>query len=944
MALKEQPLSHPYLFFSQDDLPGLRARSQRQPYTACHRLILDTAEHILAQAPPPEPAAGPPTAKDEDGFLAEYLEAHYQFYTAAYALHYYVQVLAFAYLLSGDERYGRKARQWVVHFTEWQFWGPQAAPHGVQAAHCLLGTTLAYDWLGDLLTQDQRRLLQETMSLHITAFRQRWIAPPEDQIGATQHLDTSATWVCLAAAGTASLALLYADPAAAGWAEEWAQLLAQQVLPASFGDDGSFQEGTGWWDIYALRQGVLFMDALVHCGGPDLFADKNLRTYPHYLLQSTAAWNLERPPQTRCWANFQPPSPFHYRYVLLRLATAGAAADVFHAASRCALEVPLHTPLDWFYRQLHRVAYEPGRWYTVSLSWDIDQCTYTVGIDQHSWTIAVEGEWGAVDGVRFSCSGAGKGIHVRHLGVRPGVQPATALLEAAAELHVGNYIAAAEISAPHLHMPELCLDFSAEPKGTVWFQIHKGDIADCARIRLCRQGVPGPGLELAAVDLFPAAGADFLQCDSQGHTAPLNGYSGGQIWFDGPWEYLWYDEQLEARPPDPPQSRLFATTGLAYLRGAKAELRLRAGPALSKDRGDQNAFAIRLGDELMAGDLPQAAAGETALSQRQYDLDRYFLNTFACNTLLVNGNGQEVGGHERQWKNKLKQNHNGRIEHFFATPHFDAVESEAGNAYADLAGFRRRIAYIKPDYFVLADEVEAPSSVDIEWLFHTTQALQVEGNRAHVQGREHGLELVILIPDDALQNAQTPALLERERTQYARLHLRGEQLRILAVFIPLHGSGRPTFKPEYLSSRNGYGIHCVRGGASDLILFRAAAQDSLSLESVRSDASSVFIRRSGRSTPSLYAMVGGTHLSVRSELVRADRPLDLFAHRTAQRLNARVEAAAATQVRLVTGMPPRTVRLDGAELTADIYTYTPQGKCLTLEIPAGAHEIDINLK
>jgi hypothetical protein len=70
----------------------------------------------------------------------------------------------------------------------------------------------------------------------------------------------------------------------------------------------------------------------------------------------------------------------------------------------------------------------------------------------------------------------------------------------------------------------------------------------------------------------------------------------------------------------------------------------------------------------------------------------------------------------------------------------------------------------------------------------------------------------------------------------------------------------------------------------------------------------------------------------------------LFAHRTAQRLNARVEAAAATQVRLVTGMPPRTVRLDGAELTADIYTYTPQGKCLTLEIPAGAHEIDINLK
>ena len=69
MALKDQPLSHPYLFFTQDDLPGLRARSQRQPFAACHRLILNTAAHIAAQTPPPQPAPGPPTAKDEDGFL-----------------------------------------------------------------------------------------------------------------------------------------------------------------------------------------------------------------------------------------------------------------------------------------------------------------------------------------------------------------------------------------------------------------------------------------------------------------------------------------------------------------------------------------------------------------------------------------------------------------------------------------------------------------------------------------------------------------------------------------------------------------------------------------------------------------------------------------------------------------------------------------------------------
>jgi len=73
----------------------------------------------------------------------------------------------------------------------------------------------------------------------------------------------------------------------------------------------------------------------------------------------------------------------------------------------------------------------------------------------------------------------------------------------------------------------------------------------------------------------------------------------------------------------------------------------------------------------------------------------------------------------------------------------DYAAGEAGRAYTGLGGFRRRIAYIKPDYFVLADQMEAPSAVEVEWLLHTTCPLELaEEGRAYVRGEGRGLALL----------------------------------------------------------------------------------------------------------------------------------------------------------------------------------------------------------
>ena len=939
---REQHL-HPYLFFSPEDLPALRARSEGQPHAAGYRLLLDTASRLVADPIPGQPPLFPADSKGVSKHSTPAsLRVYYQFYTAGHALQAYGQVLAFAYALSSEESYAVRARDWALSYAAWQRWSPQSAADDLPAAHCLLGSGLIYDWLGDFLEAEERQLLRRAMVRQLRAFHRGWQAASAPLAG------SASSWVCLAAAGLGCLALLYEEEEASSWVEEVTRLFQARVLPASFGRQGEFREGTGWWGIYALRQGVLFFDALKRCSGIDLFLDPGLQAYPDYLLQSTNAFDVEKGPMERSWAQGYPPSPCHYRYILLRLATACRAGDLFHLASRSGLQVPGGTPLDWFYYQLHRIPYEADRWYTVSLSWNAVEGTCSLSVNQRVWTFPVEGVLAGVDGVLFTASGIGGGYRLRHLGARSGRREAAVVLEQAAELRIGGRPPDAT-PVTSLRTPELHMDFLPAPTGTVWFQICKADLLDRATIRLTCAGRPGPGLELDAIDIFPVQGADFKRVDADGLTAPPGGWNSGQVWFDGPWEYLWCDPELPARLPSPRHSCHFADAGLVFLRGDSEdspELRFRAGPDTGRDCGDQNGFSLFIAGEALVGGLPRAASGDPFLSSRQRGLDRYFLDTFASNALIVDGQPQQRERPAEQWIGSQTETRRGRIESFFTSSAFDAVTGEAGSVYPGLSGFRRRIAYIKPDYFVLADAIQAAPGSRVEWLLHTVHPLQLDGLEAMIRGSRCDLELFLLQPaDGVVEKKETPAVLERERTSYLSLQLSADDPRVLAVFVPRPHSAQPRFSPTIVDGRGGCGVRLTRGGGTvDFVLFRDLQQESLMVEGLRSDAELVFARRSGRDAPSTYGLVGGTQLKVRTALMQADHPVDLFVHQTAVRFSARVQAAADLELRLVVGGAPKTVRLDGQALAADAYEYSARGRRLSLAVPAGLHEIDVTTK
>jgi hypothetical protein len=931
----QAPCPAPYLFFGPHDLPALRARSADPPFDECRALIKASAACLAAMPIPQQPDPGPLVARENGVFLDEFLQAHYAYLAAGQALQNCGQVLAFAYLLDGDEAMGARARQWVLALAGWSCWGPAADPFGYQAAPALAGTAVLYDWLAGVLNLDDRRRLQQAMSRQLEGTAGRW---PPATTGAA--LGGNTAWSCMAAAGLASLALLEDDERAPAWAARWAGLFGR-ALPAAFAADGAYQEGVGWWDLCALRAGLPFMAALRRCGGPDLYESGGLRAYPSFLLGASRAFERDTGPQPRSWARFLPPSPLHYRHVLLHLAAA-FGDRVLAGVAGPDLKVPEGTPLDWFFFYWQRVPYDAGRWYTVELSWDAVAGSFTMAVDGRTWSMDVgpDPDLDNIDGLCFS----GEGLRLRHLGVRPGAQEAVALLEQETELTLGQ---GHEVSGALLEASQLRLRFAAAASGTVWFQACKTSDRQAAAAHLTADGKRGPGMRMEAVGLFPDLAADFRFADAEGRAWPPGAQPGGRVWFDGPWEYLWRQGMPPAAAVPPRSSTFFPHAGLAFLRhgpDADIELRLRAGPAWGRDRGDQNAFVLSIGGQPLAGEVPEAASGDSRPGRRQYELGNFYLNTFASNTLLVDGRPQEREGLEEQWGKAGDPSCNGHIESFFSAPAFDVAIGEAGGAYAGLKGFCRSIVFVKPDYFFIVDHIDADRERQIEWLLHTNGRLEVDGNRARLEGSEGAAEVFFLDPEGAGPECRwAPAQLENERTPYLCLPLKGQRVQIGTVLVPLAPGTTTEIQPERLSVRGGVAMRLRRGNGHDLLICRDPQGEGIGVDGVRSDGQLAFLRRD-RDLPVYYALVGGTRLHWRTELVGLAQAGSVAVQRSSSRLRAWTGGEAGNTLRLHLGNRPRFVRLNGQRLEAGAWVYSPQGRRLSIEVPPGSHELDVALK
>ena len=166
-----------------------------------------------------------------------------------------IATLSFAWLISREPRYLNAAAQWAAASCGYPTWGLDAKSgksldYGLAYGHQLLGLAMLYDYAGAKLDPETRNLVRRTLldrgSTQFRAYRE--LKPAYLQ----NH-----TWINSTGMLAAAMALSGEEPQTAGWIELVRAILARTA--AMLADDGSSQEGVGYWEY-----GLIYLLQLVH--------------------------------------------------------------------------------------------------------------------------------------------------------------------------------------------------------------------------------------------------------------------------------------------------------------------------------------------------------------------------------------------------------------------------------------------------------------------------------------------------------------------------------------------------------------------------------------------------------------------------------------------------------------------------------------------------------
>ena len=214
---------------------------------------------------------------------------------------------------------------------------------------------------------------------------------------------------------------------------------------------------------------------------------------------------------------------------------------------------------------------------------------------------------------------------------------------------------------------------------------------------------------------------------------PRDDPSGQREGAHGAWMHLlWYDSAVRPTPPgDLLTMRHFADMDLVSMRSDwgrdAAVLVFHAGPGPGhRNTADRQRTAMRgFGPGHAHPDINAFsifARGQWLAVDPGYS---HVKDTRDHSTVIVNGKGQagEGGAWLDYWAFQQRQPVPS-IRLAESAPAYDTVLGDAGGIYVDearLRHFRRQVLFLKPDVFVIADDLEARRASRFEWLLHAPE-------------------------------------------------------------------------------------------------------------------------------------------------------------------------------------------------------------------------------
>jgi Heparinase II/III-like protein/Heparinase II/III N-terminus len=263
---------------------------------------------------------------------------------------------------------------------------------------------------------------------------------------------------------------------------------------------------------------------------------------------------------------------------------------------------------------------------------------------------------------------------------------------------------------------------------------------------------------------------------------------------------------------------------------------------------------------------------------------RYFRDTAAHNTVVVDGESQATYRGRLRWS----QGYRATPHHWVTTACMDYAEG-SHDGYTRLASpvqHRRGVLFMKPDYWLLRDELTGEGEHQIDRYFHLAPDFDptVLGSRVSARDRDGVGLLIIALEDDALtthvwtdgdapedgwvatgygQRRRAPAFSFRTRiTGPTVLHtllvpFRGTPPRLEVTPLVDAGFGR--------TLNRGFVIRI--GSVHDRVIFNGCDQGVVTTPSLETDARVALIRRDGSDRIVSCAMVDGSQLACEDQVL-----------------------------------------------------------------------------
>lgn len=260
--IKRIPEEHPRLFFRPEDVPRFRDLAGGK--------LQDAAQNVLRQADkllenPPDTTEPPKYPEGMERKSGEWRDMWWGNRKRTIAVTDGAATLAFAYRLTGDERYGKAARDLLMAFIAWDPKGATQYDYNDEAGMpALYFPSRAYTWAYPMLSEEDRAAVVEVMAVRgKDAF---------DHLRRRNHLwrpyasHSNRAWHFL---GEVAIAFNDTIPDAPTWLD-YATTIFYTAYPVWSDTDGGWHEGASYWVSYMERfmYWALNMDAIF---GIDVF-------------------------------------------------------------------------------------------------------------------------------------------------------------------------------------------------------------------------------------------------------------------------------------------------------------------------------------------------------------------------------------------------------------------------------------------------------------------------------------------------------------------------------------------------------------------------------------------------------------------------------------------------------------------------------------------------